>query len=814
MSVDLSKGATVELVKTLSDDLRTKNDGTKHSGAGAAVRSLESDVEDLKSAFDNLIENDSVVEAFDSEWVQNRVMISNGVLTEVIATNFCHSEFLQIGKNATISVKDGYQIYAWDGAYNELGHLAGGITNAWATGTVNYTYRSSYPYLMICVMKSNSSAITPLEAESAVEIYHAEESNFALKTDLSALNERVNTSVSALQTASEANAENISVLSDYVETGEKEVSADPITPAWVQGNAIVNISAKTVTTNTDPKVCYEYLPISYGNTYYLKITNGFKIFTYSLNTNESSFLSVGAVTGNNWVDGESTISYTPPIQAYKYLLIKMIKSDNSNLTPQEAVSGLSVYENTESTTEYLYDDEFDETSAMPLQNKAIAKWDIEINTFKAYAERGQILYEGDTKVNSGHIVNAVAYDDGVIVACRSDGKVVRIGYDGSEETLLTINGSNMDWRLCWMDSNENVYVSPHASYGALGVANRGLYKLVKGASSFTKVISLYNTSSSVQTETENNNDTIWTMCEDCKGNLYAGVYAHTIRANPAVYKSTDGGNTWAYVFNFKTAGLTPDGMHIHTIIYSQWQDALYCIVGEINTIFKSTDGVNWTDLHVGLNAKGSAMCATPFGVLIGSDSAYNCEIDILFNDDATHKTVFSGWANTIFAIRRSDLTGFLYAFTKVDSSVNADSVFPPVTAITDSSALETWKNTSGHNVSAWTKYYNSVIDKYHEDAVRPQHCAILVSRDGGARWEVLKKWSLTVNANNGNNYIDGFWTTGFFKNGECLTGRMESNAFVNPIVISEGKHKYVSGGCDLDGEIFIRTNSSPVVTVL
>lgn len=58
MSVDVSKGATVELVKTLSDDLRTKNDGTKYTSAGAGVRALESETNDLKSAF--IYENEAL----------------------------------------------------------------------------------------------------------------------------------------------------------------------------------------------------------------------------------------------------------------------------------------------------------------------------------------------------------------------------------------------------------------------------------------------------------------------------------------------------------------------------------------------------------------------------------------------------------------------------------------------------------------------------------------------------------------------------------------------------------------------------------
>ncbi len=53
MSVDLNKGATVELVKTLSDDLRTKVDGTKHSSAGAMARAIETEVAGLKTNFVN-----------------------------------------------------------------------------------------------------------------------------------------------------------------------------------------------------------------------------------------------------------------------------------------------------------------------------------------------------------------------------------------------------------------------------------------------------------------------------------------------------------------------------------------------------------------------------------------------------------------------------------------------------------------------------------------------------------------------------------------------------------------------------------------
>lgn len=433
-------------------------------------------------------------------------------------------------------------------------------------------------------------------------------------------------------------------------------------------------------------------------------------------------------------------------------------------------------------------------------------------------EKGQILYKGDTAVNSGHIVNALAYKDGVIIAARSDGNVVRIALDGTSTTLLTITGYLMDWRLMWMDSDENVYVSPHATRGSMTMSERGLYRLEKGANAFVKVISLYDTSSSVQTETEENNDTIWTMCEDVEGNLYAGVYAHSVRANPAIYKSIDGGVTWTYFFNFKTEGLTPDGMHIHCIVYDDNYEALYAIVGEINKIWVSRDnGEEWEDMGIELPYdKGSSMLVLPdSSILVGSDGAYNCAINIIYPDEKHYETVYHGWANTVFALRRSDLTGFIYAFCKIDSSALSQKYFPPYSVLSLSgaeqeAAIQAWRVSDANPVyTRWKDYHDSVKNWYPEDCIIPTHYAILVSRNGGRWFEVLKKYD---SAESG---PDGFWTVGQFINGEILAGHYKTDGgYVNPIIISEGKHKYVEGGCDLDGEIFIRTNSSDVAEVL
>ena len=201
------------------------------------------------------------------------------------------------------------------------------------------------------------------------------------------------------------------------------------------------------------------------------------------------------------------------------------------------------------------------------------------------------------------------------------------------------------------------------------------------------------------------------------------------------------------------------------------------------------------------------------GILIGSDGAYNCAIDILYNDDYTHETVWLGWANTVFAIRQSDETGMIYAFCKIDSSANSSNYFPPSSVLSLSSeaqiaAINEWKSSvSEGRAASWQAYHDSIVAKYPDDAIIPQHYAILVSRDGGRHFEPLKRWKV--------DQIQpyGFWTIGHFRNGECVSGRYV-NGYVRPIAISEGKHKYVSGGCDLSGDIFIRTNANSIVKVI
>lgn len=417
-------------------------------------------------------------------------------------------------------------------------------------------------------------------------------------------------------------------------------------------------------------------------------------------------------------------------------------------------------------------------------------------------------YEGDSSVQSNHIVNAVAYPDGTIIACRDGGNVVKIDNNGHETTLLTISGAS-DWRGMFIDSNNNVYVSPHSSAGSanMSMSDRGLYKLAYGESQFVKVISLYDTSSDVETETQSNDDTIWTMCEDNMGNLYAGVYAHSVRANPAIYKSTDGGDTWEYIFNFIDAGLTPVDdprgrpMHIHCIIFNPYDCALYCIIGEIETVFKSTNGgTAWVDLHTNTeDTKGTTLIGVPDGLLIGSDGSKEGVISKLYADGKTVKSVGRMWHAEFMGMRRSDVTGWIYAFTKIESTVVKTTVYPPYSANSSTEALNEWKGDVTPGVVKNWELYNSWVSKfYNHDAIHPCSAAILVSRDNGESWEII--WRKDCGA-----FANGIWCIGYFKNGECLCGVTigdSSHVFTNPVIVKEGSLDYGASGVDLTRTIF------------
>jgi hypothetical protein len=170
-------------------------------------------------------------------------------------------------------------------------------------------------------------------------------------------------------------------------------------------------------------------------------------------------------------------------------------------------------------------------------------------------------------------------------------------------------------------------------------------------------------------------------------------------------------------------------------------------------------------------------------------------------------------------MRKSDLTGYLYAFCKIDSSVISSNYYPPLTVLSAETIEEkdeidaTWRQSVGDNIyNKWKSYHDSIVDNYPEDCYIPTHYGILVSKDGGITWDVL--WRSATLTSSGVQSTPGFRMAGYFRNGECVGGIYSAWAWQNPVVISEGKHKYVNGGCDFDGEIFIRLNSTTTAELM
>ncbi len=163
------------------------------------------------------------------------------------------------------------------------------------------------------------------------------------------------------------------------------------------------------------------------------------------------------------------------------------------------------------------------------------------------------------------------------------------------------------------------------------------------------------------------------------------------------------------------------------------------------------------------------------------------------------RTTSKWWGNVIFAIRQSDINSWIYAFGSIDAAVSSLLYYPPVEAINDQNILNNWINSNPTHLKEWRSYYNSMINLYPDDAIRPQHSAILLSKDFGESWEIIYR----IKSN-------GFQSAGYFFNGECST-TCQIDGVNKTIVITEGKHKYVSSGIDCSGDVLIKLNSTNII---
>ena len=394
-----------------------------------------------------------------------------------------------------------------------------------------------------------------------------------------------------------------------------------------------------------------------------------------------------------------------------------------------------------------------------------------------------LVYKIDKWMN-----RAIIFPDGSIIYGDSSGsRIKKISSNGEEITLLELEGAIGAFRGMSVDSNFNLYASPslgNTEYASIA----GLYRLEYGGREFTKVLSLYDPNSDIPSERTPNKFECRSFTEDRYGNLYTGIYGQPFC--PYIYKSTDGGLTWNFLKDMSQ--YAAGGIHIHFIEYNKYDDALYCTVGEINKLLKSTDGGNnWVDCNITLDPmKSVGCCIVEDGILLGSDYSYWGMTYKVYGDNS-YRITGKYWANIIASIVESDVTGWLYAFGYIDASLADTNWYPPAEAINDPEALQAWKESNPVFLDQWQAYYDSMIGLYPNDAIRPQHTAILISKDRGESWEILCRLPYQLNRN-----------PGIMKNGELAVAISSSAEGTGTIIISEGRHKFGSEGVDVSGDIF------------
>lgn len=171
------------------------------------------------------------------------------------------------------------------------------------------------------------------------------------------------------------------------------------------------------------------------------------------------------------------------------------------------------------------------------------------------------------------------------------------------------------------------------------------------------------------------------------------------------------------------------------------------------------------------------------------------------------KTVGKMWHGIFFGIKKSDITGNIYALSRLESALQNS--YPPREAFGNPQALEDWKTSvSGNKVLTWQMYYDNIHKHYGHDEYMPIRYAILMSRDNGESWEIIHSADTGYTEGGG----CGIQCSGYFRNGELCCGVTNEvngvKTFVNPVIISEGQKRYKSGKPDISGEIFAKMNDN------
>lgn len=138
--------------------------------------------------------------------------------------------------------------------------------------------------------------------------------------------------------------------------------------------------------------------------------------------------------------------------------------------------------------------------------------------------------------------------------------------------LKSFNANSFLMNDLYIDSNGYLYASPlQGVEGGIG-ADAGLWRSTDGGSTWAKVIDLFGAGYTA--------GSINHIAEDSAGNLYATCYsanwANPLTHCPNVYKSSDGGNNWEVKYT------NPSSRHMHYVVTdtSVQPNAIYVTLGE------------------------------------------------------------------------------------------------------------------------------------------------------------------------------------------------------------------------------------------
>lgn len=325
----------------------------------------------------------------------------------------------------------------------------------------------------------------------------------------------------------------------------------------------------------------------------------------------------------------------------------------------------------------------------------------EYNTNHSQTTACLSVYNYDLPKN---IINAAILPDNSVVAAIGN-SIVRYGLDGEETTLFKID-SVSDWRCVWLHSSDAVFFSPMNSYASNSpISSYGLYKYEDD--SITKVIELGDRQS------------IWGIDEDRDGYIYAGIYSLGEK-NSKLYKSTDKGYSFSEIYDWQTK-------HIHTLAVDKASNTLYVSVGDTYAIsqnFKSTDGgVTFEATADNPRRQMTAILASEDYRFFGTDHSPYGIVYRTTNDNTLMESLNVGYYANVFFLRKSDLTGWIYAGFKTDPSTTSD-----------------------------------------------LRCAIWVTKDNGDSWEVVKEIKVTTPG-------EGFWFASNFREGNMIVSYKQNKEF-------------------------------------